>query len=66
MILTTRRRERTDAGSGIDPARTLTVKVNGKTVRSGVIAIDPATLLAEARRTGDRQRPTVARIEVRF
>ncbi len=50
----------------LDPALPLTVTVKGKRVHAGIVAIDPALALHEARRTGDRQRPTVARIELRF
>lgn len=49
-----------------DPAKELVVTVRGKKVFDGKIAVDPATLLAEARRTGDRQRPTLAKVVVKF
>jgi pimeloyl-ACP methyl ester carboxylesterase len=49
-----------------DPGRELQVTAKGKKLFDGKIAIDPATLLREARRTGDRQRPTLMRIEVSF
>jgi predicted esterase len=47
-----------------DPSQELTVTANGKKVFKGPIKIDAATLLREARRTGDRQRPTLQRIDV--
>jgi pimeloyl-ACP methyl ester carboxylesterase len=49
-----------------DPSQELTVVAKGKKLFEGKIAPDPATLLREARRTGDRQRPTLMRIEVNF
>jgi pimeloyl-ACP methyl ester carboxylesterase len=49
-----------------DPSQELTVTAKGKKLFDGKIAIDPATLLREARRTGDRQRPTLMRIEANF
>ena len=49
-----------------DLGKPLKVVVNKKSVCEGPIAVDPATLLKEARRTGDRQRPTVKRVEVKF
>lgn len=50
----------------IDPAVAWTVTVKGKRVHAGPFAIDPRVVLEEARRTGDRQRPTVARVALRF
>lgn len=44
----------------------LKVVVKKKNACEGAITIDPATVLKEARRTGDRQRPTVKRVEVKF
>jgi pimeloyl-ACP methyl ester carboxylesterase len=49
-----------------DLGRPLKVVVNKKKFCEGAIAVDPATVLKEARRTGDRQRPTVMRVEVKF
>jgi len=49
-----------------DLGKPLKVVVNKKSLCEGPIAVDPATLLKEARRTGDRQRPTVKRVEVKF
>ena len=49
-----------------DPGQELHVTANGRKVFDGPIKIDPAALLSEARRTGDRQRPTLQRIEVDF
>lgn len=49
-----------------DASQELHVTANGKKVFDGPIKTDPATLLTEARRTGDRQRPTLQRIEVNF
>jgi predicted esterase len=49
-----------------DPTRELTVTANGKRVFSGPLKLDPAAVLTEARRTGDRQRPTLMVIPVGF
>lgn len=49
-----------------DLSQELTVTANGKKVFSGPIKIDPAALLSEARRTGDRQRPALMVIPVDF
>jgi predicted esterase len=49
-----------------DPTQELTVTANGKAAFKGPIKIDPAVLLSEARRTGDRQRPTLMVIRIDF
>jgi pimeloyl-ACP methyl ester carboxylesterase len=49
-----------------DLGKPLKVVVNKKKFCEGAIAVDPATVLKEARRSGDRQRPTVIRVEVKF
>jgi pimeloyl-ACP methyl ester carboxylesterase len=49
-----------------DPAAKLQVVARGRKLHDGPVAVDAATLLREARRTGDRQRPTLMRIPIDF
>jgi pimeloyl-ACP methyl ester carboxylesterase len=49
-----------------DLAQKLQVVAKGKKAFDGRIELDPGVLMREARRTGDRQRPAVRRIEVDF
>jgi hypothetical protein len=46
--------------------RKVTVRVKGKAEFSELLGPDPRTILAEARRTGDRLRPVLRTVAVRF
>jgi pimeloyl-ACP methyl ester carboxylesterase len=48
------------------PGRKITVRAGTKTVSSEPLLADARTVLAEARRTGERQQPALRRVEVRF
>lgn len=48
------------------PGRKVTVRAGTKAAFSDVLTADPKTMLAEARRTGERQRPALRTVEVRF
>ncbi len=47
------------------PGQHVTVRAKGKTLFNGALVPDPQTLLSEARRTGERLRPTFRAIQVR-
>ena len=49
-----------------EPGQRLQVLAKGKKAFDGKVGIDPGALMREARRTGDRQRPTVRRIDIDF
>lgn len=49
-----------------EPGSKVLVKARGKTVYDAVLAADPASLLADARRTGERLRPALATIKLAF
>lgn len=48
------------------PGERVVVRARNATLFDGLLEIEPRTLLEEARRTGDRLRPALARIELRL